>query len=158
MKAMARPAVILRWTKNLLRLQRRRRPRASDRQPLRREPLGLRPGDRVRVLSRAEIDVTLGQDGTCRGLGYIPEVMDRYVGCTLMVRRRVGRFFDERNQRLLKLKDVVILEGSFCEPARDTESPFAGCDRSCYLFWKEDWLESMDEAAPGAPPTDGEAQ
>lgn len=141
-KAVARPTIVFHWTANVLGL--RRKPRASRASPERRAPLGLQSGDRVRVRSRQEIGLTLDREGTCRGLGYIPEVMDRFNGGTFSVRGRVERFFDERNQRLMKLRDVVLLDGAFCEPSPDSRSPFAGCSRSCFLFWKEDWLEKVE--------------
>ncbi len=148
-KALARPTLVAVWTANLLGL--RKKPRPSSGSPERRTPLDLQPGDRVRVRTRQDIARTLDRDGTCRGLGYIPEVMDRFSGGTHTVRRRVERFFDERNQKLMKLRGVVLLDGVFCEPRPDSSSPFAGCSRSCFLFWKEDWLERVgppDEESP----------
>ncbi len=140
-KALGRPTLVAVWTANLLGL--RRKPRRSSASPERRTAMGLQPGDRVRVRTREEISRTLDREGTCRGLGYIPEVMDRFSGGTYAVRGRVERFFDERNQKLMKLRDVVLLDDVFCEPRPDSKSPFAGCSRSCFLFWKEDWLERV---------------
>jgi hypothetical protein len=45
---------------------------------------------------------------------------------------------------MLRVRDVVILDEVFCQPPREIESDYAGCDRSCFLFWKEDWLERVD--------------
>lgn len=103
--------------------------------------LGLQPGEIVRVRSVAQTRETLDEHRRCQGLGYIPTVMDRYCGGVYIVKKRVDRFFDERTQRLLKLRDVVILEGVYCEPEPHKEEPFAGCQRTCFLFWKEAWLE-----------------
>ncbi|MHB8878264.1 MAG: hypothetical protein ACYC8T_31600 [Myxococcaceae bacterium] len=104
--------------------------------------LDLRPGERIRVRSREEIRATLDSDGRFQGLAYVP-AMDRYCQRTFVVRKRIGFFFDERTRRLLKPKDVVILDGSFCEPALSSHVDYGGCDRSCFLFWKEAWLERL---------------
>lgn len=114
----------------------------------RRHSPPLAPGDRVRVRARAEIDATLDENGTCDGMTFLDVVMEKYCGRTLVVRRRIDRFFDERNWRMLKLKDAVILDGAFCEPPKTAGVDWAGCDRSCFLFWKEAWLERV---TPGEP-------
>lgn len=148
-KALARPTLVSVWAANLLGLRKKARPPGVA--PERRTPLGLQPGDRVRVRSRQEIGRTLDREGTCRGLGYLPEVMDRFNGGTYTVRRRVERFFDERNQKLMKLRDVVLLDDVFCEPRTDSRSAFAGCSRTCFLFWKEDWLDRVVPAREAHP-------
>lgn len=104
--------------------------------------LGLRPGERVRVRSREEILGTLDEHGRCHGLAYA-EVMDRFCGLTFTVRKRIGRFFDESTRAMLRVRDVVILDGVFCEPAVGDQVDYGGCDRTCYLFWKEAWLERV---------------
>jgi hypothetical protein len=109
--------------------------------PARGTKLGLETGDRVRVRSVEEIQRTLDARGRCDGLAYIPSVMDRFSGGVFRVRRRVAQFFDERERRMLRVRDVVILEQVFCEPLRDDLAGWGGCDRSCFLFWKEAWLE-----------------
>lgn len=107
--------------------------------------LGLQPGERVRVKSRAQIAATLDPGGRHRGLAYVP-AMDRFCGKELTVKKRVSLFFDERTRTQCKVKDVVILEGTYCEPALSEPSAFAGCQRTCFLFWKEAWLERLDDA------------
>lgn len=113
--------------------------------------LGLQPGELVRVRSRAEIQRTLDQSGRCAGLAYTP-VMDRHCGQTFKVRKRVGLFFDERTRNMLRVRDVVILDGAFCEPAGGLGVDYAGCTRTCFLFWKEAWLERV---TPGPPAESG---
>lgn len=110
-----------------------------------REPDHFAPGDRVRVRSREQIAATLDARSRCDNLSYMPEVMDRYCGQSFRVRRRVDRFFDERRWRMCKLRGVVILDGAFCEPSRLLASDWAGCARSCFVFWKEQWLERLPE-------------
>ena len=108
-----------------------------------RESVLLAPGDRVRVRSREEIAATLDERNRCDRLSYMPEVMDRYCGQSFRVRRRVDRFFDERRWQMCKLRGVVILDGAFCEPSGLLGSDWAGCTRSCFVFWKEQWLERL---------------
>ena len=114
----------------------------------RRAPLGLKPGERVRVRSWAEIEQTLDADKCCGGLGWLP-LQQHHCGKTYAVVRRVDRFFDERARRLLKLRDVVLLDGVHCIPPKDGPWSYAGCERMCFLFWKEDWLERV--SAEGGP-------
>lgn len=106
--------------------------------------LGLEAGDWVRVKSQADIRATLDDFGACQGLAYMDGCMDRFCGGTYKVLRRVDRFYDERAERMLKVKNTVLLDGVYCEPGPDAVAAFAGCQRMCFLFWKEPWLERAD--------------
>ena len=106
--------------------------------------LNLKPGERVRVKSLQEIKATLDEDNRCERMAYLPATMNKFCGGTYTVRKRIGRFFDEREWRLMKLKNVVILDGVHCEPPLNAEGGPAGCDRTCFLFWKEAWLERAE--------------
>jgi hypothetical protein len=106
-------------------------------------PLGLAAGERVRVKSRDQILATLDASGRCENLEYMGWVMEGFCGRTFTVRKRVEKFFDERQRRILRLKNVVILDGVFCEPDPDGTGDLAGCQKSCFLFWKEAWLERV---------------
>jgi hypothetical protein len=107
----------------------------------------LQSGERVRVRERDEILATLGENSSCGGLGWMP-LMDSFCGTTQTVLCRVDRFFDERTRRMLRPRDVVLLEGVYCRPSPDGPWDYAGCARTCLLFWKEAWLERLP---PGAP-------
>lgn len=106
----------------------------------------LYPGDLVRVKGLADITATLDAEDRFEGLAFMVGIMDRYCGGQFRVKKRVDRFFDERGRRMAKLRDVVILDDVFCEPPLDSTSPWAGCARTCFLFWKEVWLERVSEA------------
>ena len=110
----------------------------------------LQAGELVRVRSLDEITATLDADGKCGGMAYLGIVMNRYTGRTLRVHRPIDYFFDERNWAMRKLRDAVLLEGAYCEPPIEAGVQWAGCGRSCFLFWKEDWLERV-EPAPSQP-------
>jgi hypothetical protein len=104
----------------------------------------LRPGELVRIKSKAEIMRTLNKDLLNRGLGF-EEEMARHCGREARVLRRVDRCIDEATGRLLHMKNpCIVLEDTVCEGAYN-----ANCPRSIYSFWREIWLERVDN--PGAP-------
>jgi len=105
-------------------------------------PLGLKPGERVRVKTLGQIRATLDAVGDCEGLGFMP-VQEAFCGREFIVRKRIERFFDERTRHMLRLRNTVILDGVFCEPSATSAVDYAGCHRTCFLFWKEAWLERM---------------
>jgi hypothetical protein len=37
-------------------------------------------------------------------------------------------------------KGIVILENVFCQGTKD----FGACDRTCFFFWREEWLEKIE--------------
>ena len=116
---------------------------------LTRTPTGrtdLQPGERVRVRSKAEIMATLDSELRNRGLGF-EEEMARYCGREARVLRRVDRCIDERTGRLLQMKNpCIVLEGVVCEGAYN-----ANCPRGIYAFWREIWLERVDEPGETSP-------
>ena len=139
------PRLLIRKIRRIIGLpEREDRPSASDSA---RHVLGVQPGDYVRVKSSAGIRATLDDHSCYEGLGYMGAIMDRYCGGVYQVLKRVDRFFDERTQRMLKLKNTVILDRVYCEPEPDGEERIAGCNRMCFLFWKEAWLERLDSDA-----------
>lgn len=106
-------------------------------------PLNLQAGDRVRVRSEAEIRGTLDSFGMLRGCVFMPE-MAAYCDTIQRVLKPVEVFLDERDYRRKKTRGIVLLENAICEGT----APYGRCDRSCYFFWREDWLERV-EAEPG---------
>lgn len=80
--------------------------------------LRLQPGQQVRVKLPAEIRATLDAHNRYEGLHYTSVTMDRYCGGTYTVLTRVDRFFDERSRRILKLKNTVLLDRVYCQPAQ----------------------------------------
>jgi hypothetical protein len=102
--------------------------------------LGLRPGELVRIKSKAEIEATLNGDLLNRGMGFDPE-MSRFCGRTARVQRRVDRVIDEKNGRMLTMKyPCIVLDGVVCEGV------FSGsCPRAFVSFWREIWLERIEE-------------
>ena len=139
-RVVADPAVLL----EKLHLVRRREEVAppTDEAPILPPPLRLRNGERVRVKSVEMIRATLNGDGLCEGLGFMP-IQAAFCGGEYSVRKRIDRFFDERTRRMLRTRNIVILDGVYCEPTLDGGDDYAGCHRTCFLFWKEAWLERV---------------
>ena len=102
-------------------------------------PLVLKAGDRVRVRSKQEIQSTLNPWHEMKGCGFMSE-MWKYCGTTQRVLKPVERFVDERNYQVKKSRGIVLLEGVMC----DGTEFYGKCDRSCFLFWREEWLERID--------------
>ncbi len=125
--------------------------RERTRDAPRHGPPRLVPGDLVRVKSLEAVEKTLDARGMCGGLSFMP-VQRHYCGKTFRVLKRVETFLDERDFRVKRLKRVVLLEGVTCDG-----SPLEpdACDRTCFLFWKEAWLEKV---SPGAGPGAGEGR
>jgi len=112
-----------------------------------RATLGLKPGEWVRVKSEAEILATLDGSGKTRGMLFMPQ-MKQYCGRTFRVYKRVENIIFEESHTRRRLKDTVLLEGLIC----DGEG--YGCDRSCFFFWREDWLTRVD--GPDSPRVDAQ--
>jgi hypothetical protein len=99
----------------------------------------LQAGDRVRVKSSEEIQATLNRWNQLKGTSFTEEMWP-FCGTTQQVMKRVNRFLDERDYRMKKCKGMVSLAGIMCEGTID----YGLCDRSCYFFWREEWLEKID--------------
>ncbi|MBL8132448.1 MAG: hypothetical protein JNL42_11370 [Anaerolineae bacterium] len=95
-------------------------------------------GDRVRVRSCQDIQATLSISHELKGCAFMKEMMP-YCGTTQRVLKRVERFVDERDYRVKKCRGVVLLDGVMCQGTAD----YGRCDRSCYFFWRDEWLEKL---------------
>jgi hypothetical protein len=105
----------------------------------------LKPGDLVRVRSAEVIRSTLDETGKHRGCGF-GLGMYQYCGKELRVAKVVNQFFDEARWRMLKARNMVLLEGVHCDGSSISDT--RGCDRMCFYFWRTEWLEKIEEA-PG---------
>jgi hypothetical protein len=105
----------------------------------------LQPGELVRIKPKAEIMRTLSKDLRNRGLGFEAE-MARHCGREARVVRRVNRCIEETSGRLLLMKNpCIVLEDIVCEGAYN-----ANCPRSIYAFWREIWLDRVEEPGGSA--------
>lgn len=101
--------------------------------------LPLQAGERVRVRSKAEIQSTLDHWNSLKGCTFLEEMWS-YCGTSQRVQKRMERFLDERDYRIKRTSGSVLLDGVICNGTVD----FGKCDRSCFFFWREEWLERLD--------------
>jgi hypothetical protein len=107
------------------------------------EPLDLQPGEWVRVRSPEEITPTLDEKGFHRGLSFDREML-QLCGQTFRVKARVTNLIAESTGRMVTIKrDAIILEGGVCSGECSTGRWF--CPREIYAYWREAWLERVDE-------------
>ena len=106
--------------------------------------LSLQPGDLVRVKSHDQILATIDVRNLNRGL-YFDVEMVPYCGGTYRVKARVERFLDEKTGRMKSLKTpAVILDHVSCRSRFSCRRMF--CPRGIYAWWREVWLERVEEA------------
>jgi hypothetical protein len=97
--------------------------------------LNLKPGDWVEVRSAREIFATLDAKGKLRGLAFTPEMM-KFCGMKFKVYKKLEKIVLEATGEMRKIKTpTVLLEGVFCDG-----KAHGNCDRSCFCFWREEWL------------------
>jgi len=99
----------------------------------------LNPGDMVRVRPYYEIKRTLDNKGLYKGMLFINEMV-RFCGGTYRVFKRVNKVYMHRDKKMQKCRQVVLLEGVLCHGY----GPDIDCDRTCFFFWKEAWLEKIE--------------
>ncbi len=110
----------------------------GDLAPRRTVDIIIQAGDRVRVRSKQEIQATLNRWNQLNRCSFMEEMWP-YCGTTQRVLKRIGKFLDERDYLIKKCKGVLILDGVMCQGTKD----FGACDRSCFFFWREEWLEKI---------------
>ncbi len=95
-------------------------------------------GDLVMVRSREEIQATLDPFKELKGCAFLAD-MYQYCGTQQRVLKSMQNFLDERDYKLKKVRGAILLENIICNgtPA------FGACDRCCFLFWREEWLEKI---------------
>jgi len=104
-------------------------------------PFELRPGDRVRIKSREEIEATLDANNANRGLIFDVEEL-RFCGQEATVLQRVDRIIDERTGRMIDFKsDAYVLDGIVCPGDYHRL-----CARGIYSYWRAVWLEKLPPA------------
>ncbi len=100
--------------------------------------LSLLPSDLVEVKSAREIFATLDGQDKLRGLRFTPE-MEKFCGRRFRVYKRLNKIILEATGELRSIKTpTVLLDGVFCDG-----KAHGGCDRSCFCFWRENWLKKV---------------
>ncbi len=99
----------------------------------------LRAGDLVEIRPEHEILATLDEDGTLDGLPFMPEML-RFCGERVRVQSRAHKTCDTiLSTGLRRLDRAVHLAELRCDG-----SSHSGCQASCLLFWKEEWLRPVE--------------
>ena len=98
----------------------------------------LKADDMVRIRSIEEIEATLDENGKTKGCGFM-KIQRTYCGTVQRVFKSMERFVEERDFKVKKCKGLVLLEGVMCEG----NEIYGRCDRSCLIFWREEWLEKI---------------
>jgi hypothetical protein len=106
------------------------------------QALDLSPGEVVRVRSASEIFATLDDRGTLDGLPFMPEML-KYCGRTVSVTQRADKTC-AGDGVVRRMHNTVHLQGVRCDG-----SAHDGCQAACLMFWKEAWLERIQNG--GAP-------
>jgi hypothetical protein len=113
--------------------------------------LGLQPGERVRIKSRAEIAQTLDSRGRNRGMGICTE-MTRCFGHEAEVGYRVDRFIEESTGLMREIPDSVALKHINNSESLGEECLCHGqlgdCPRGEIMYWREIWLERVGGTQP----------
>jgi hypothetical protein len=106
--------------------------------------LDLRPGELVRVRSASEIFATLDDRGTLDGLPFMPEML-KFCGRTLPVTQRADKTC-AGDGVVRRMYNTVHLQNVRCDG-----SAHDGCQAACLMFWKEAWLERLENGGAPAP-------
>jgi hypothetical protein len=100
-------------------------------------------GTVVRVRSADQIAATLDDDGTLDGLPFMPE-MTGLCGRTFVVRASAHKTCDSIEMGAPRgMRATSHLDGAHCDG-----SAHGGCQSRCPLFFKDAWLEAVQETAP----------
>lgn len=86
-----------------------------------------------------EILSTLDEGGTLDGMPFMPEMVN-YSGKRFKISRRIERTCEEVEGSMRYIEDVVFLEDLRCDG-----SAHGDCQKACMLFWKDAWLEPVDQ-------------
>jgi hypothetical protein len=100
--------------------------------------LDLKTGDWVEVRSAKDIFGTLDANEKLKGLTFTPEMV-KFCGKRFRVYKELDKIILEATGELRKIKSpTFVLEGVFCDG-----KAHGGCDRSCFCFWREEWLKRI---------------
>lgn len=110
--------------------------------------LGLKVGDTVRVKRSDDLLATLDEQLSNRGMSFHAEMMP-FCGKTFKVAQRVEKLINEKTGKLHQLKNsCLVLDGADCH------GRFAqplNCPRACPPYWREIWLERVEEGSSQLP-------
>ena len=107
----------------------------------------LQAGELVRIKPKEEILETLREDNNKnRGLSFDQEMV-RYCGSVATVRSSVTKIIDEDTGEMMSMKQpCIILDGVVC--MGEYSECRLMCPRQLPNFWRELWLERVDDKSP----------
>ena len=98
-------------------------------------------GNMVRVRSKEDIAEHLDSTNKQDGCLFMAQMWE-YCGQRSNVTKVVTNVFDESQYKMFNTRSrLYLLEGVICNGI--VNSFDHTCDRSCYLLWHEDWLQSV---------------
>jgi hypothetical protein len=110
----------------------------------------LQVGDLVEVKPHEEILATLNARNHNRGLSFDKEMV-RYCGRQFRVGERVMRIVNEKTGKIMQFaRPSYILEGAYCTSQYSERRLL--CPRLITPYWREAWLNKIDDAGQPAPP------
>ena len=112
--------------------------------------LHLQLGDLVRVRREQDIVNTLDANNKNRGMWFDVGML-HFSGGTFRVAGRAERIIDEKSGKMLRMRPdspLILLEGVICHADYQKF-----CPRSEYLFWREAWLERVEEREHARSPS-----
>jgi hypothetical protein len=111
---------------------------------------GLNVGELVRVKPHMEIRKTLNDKGLNRGLWFDVEMVP-FCGKEFHVSRRVQKIINEETGEMMHMKGpCIMLQGVVCKAQYSDRRLL--CPRAIPSFWREIWLERVQENAQAAEP------
>lgn len=123
-------------------------------QPTPTQSLNLQPGELVRVKSHREILKSVSGDNKNRGMYWDAELVP-YCGGTYRVLKRVTKLIDEKTAKMIEMKNpCIILDTVVCQ-ARYSQCRML-CPKQMYPYWREIWLERVEEKAAVQPVTESQ--
>jgi hypothetical protein len=93
------------------------------------------------VRSKEEIQATLNIWNQHKGCMFMQDEMSPFCGTIQRVFQPMERFVDERDYYVKKTHGIILLEGLHCRGS----AYYGRCDRACFYFWREEWLEKIEE-------------
>jgi len=104
--------------------------------------LNLQPGELVRVKSHEQILQTVDTTNRNRGMYWDAELVP-YCGGTFRVLNRVTKLIGERTRKMQEMKTpCIILDSVVCQARYSSCRMF--CPKRMYPYWREIWLERVE--------------
>src|SRR3974377_73355 len=104
----------------------------------------LLPGAIVMVRPWSEILATLDSNGMLDGLPFMAEMV-KFCGRRFRVSKAPDTTCEETQGNMRRIRYVVFLEGLRCDGLAH-----GGCQKGCFIFWKEAWLQHVGDQATSA--------